>query len=156
VPHYPGARVVDLHFRESVANTIVAGCLWNADEEPVSQFGDWWLSLPTEVPVTDRSADPAAESPPSGPASHDLIDVHGSRAVHVRGLRINVGEGELIDAGTRPDSAPMDEITIHHKSGAQIQIDADGNITISTPAELRFEAQKITMAVDDSAEVVKK
>ncbi len=154
VPHYPGTRVVDLNFRENIANAVVAGCIWPAGDEPVSELGDWWLSLPTEVEVLDRAAEPAEAAPPSGPASHDLIDAHGGRAVHVRGLHIGVGDSELVAVGTRPDSAPVDEITIRHKSGAEIHIDPDGNITISTPADLRFEANKITLAVADSAEVV--
>lgn len=155
VPHYPGARVVDLHYREDVSQTVVAGCLWNEGSEPESQYGDWWLSLPTQVQTTDSIRDARDAVAPSGPASHDLIAMDGCRAIHVRGLRISVGQGKLPDVGTRPDSAPQDEVLIEHKSGAKVRIDPDGNITLEAASgkDMTFKANKITLDVQDAVEV---
>jgi len=156
VPHYPGARVVDVHYREDVSQTIVAGCLWDDGAEPSSEFGDWWLSLPTQVDTPEGIDDSRDAVAPSGPASHDLIALSGTRAVHVRGLRISVGEGKLPDVGTRPDAVKTDEVLIEHKSGAKVHIDAEGNITLQAAGqkELTLKAKKITLDVDDSVEVV--
>jgi hypothetical protein len=156
VPHYPGMRVVDLHYREQVAQTIVAGCLWNDGAEPQSQLGDWWLSLPTQVTTTEAIDDSRQATAPVGPASHDLIALDGTRAVHLRGLRISVGQGKLPDVGTRPDNAPVDEVLIEHKSGAKVRIDADGNITLEAASgkDMTLKANKITLDVADSVEVV--
>jgi len=155
VPHYPGTRVVDLQYREDVSQTIVAGCLWGEGSEPESEYGDWWLSLPTEVQTTDSIADARNATAPSGPASHDLIAMDGTRVLHVRGLRISVGEGKLPDVGTRPDAAPQDEVLIEHKSGAKVHIDVDGNITFEAASgkDMTFKANKITLDVQDSVEV---
>ncbi len=155
VPHYPGTRVVDLHYREDASQTIVAGCLWGDGAEPQSEYGDWWLSLPTEVQTSDSIGDARDATTPAGPASHDLIALDGTRALHVRGLRISVGEGKLPDVGTRPDSAPQDEVLIEHKSGAKVHIDADGNITFEAASgkDMTFKANKITLDVQDAVEV---
>ncbi|WP_420451181.1 hypothetical protein [Ilumatobacter sp.] len=155
IPHYPGTRVVDLHYREQIGNTIVAGCLWNESAEPRSELGDYWLSLPVDFSPAERDDNPRAASTPSGPAVHDLIDGHGGRAIHARGLTIKVGEGLLVDVGNRPESAAEDEVLIEHKSGASIHIDSEGNISISTSKDITFDANKITMNVADSVEVVK-
>lgn len=156
VPHYPGSRVLDLHYREDVSQAVIAGCLWNEGAEPESQFGDWWLSLPTEVSTPDSIADAREVTAPSGPASHDLITLEGTRAVHVRGLRISVGEGKLPDVGTRPDQPPQDQVLIEHKSGAKLHIDADGNIILEAAAgkDITLKGNKITFEVVDSVEVV--
>jgi hypothetical protein len=66
----------------------------------------------------------------------------------VRGFRISVGEGKLPNGGTRPDDPPKDELLIEHKSGAKVHIDAEGNIEITTPKNITFEAQKITMKAE--------
>ncbi len=155
VPHYPGTRVVDLHYREDVSQTVVAGCLWENGSEPESEYGDWWLSLPTEVSTTDSISDARDATAPTGPASHDLIAIDGTRALHVRGLRISVGKDMLRDVGTRPDAADVDEVLIEHKSGAKVHIDADGNITFEAASgkDMTFKANKITLDVQDSVEV---
>lgn len=155
IPHYPGTRVVDLHYRDDVRNAIVAGCIWPDGTEPRSKYGDYWLSLPIGYHPAERDDTPSDAAPPSGPAVHDLIDIDGGRALHVRGFRISIGEGKLVDAGSRPTNAASDELLIEHKSGARIRIDAEGNITISTTKDLTIDARKITMNVTDKVEVVK-
>lgn len=153
IPHYPGVRVANLHYRDDVSQSMVAGCLWRDDNEPASHLGDWWLSLPTGVSAAQSVEDSREANLPEGPASHDLIDKDGNRAIHVRGLRICVGQGKMPDVGVRPDDPAPDEVLIEHKSGATFHIDTDGNITIHTSKDIRFEANKITMQVQDSVEV---
>lgn len=155
IPHYPGMRVADLHFRGEVSQAMAAGCLWEDGDEPDSHPGDWWLSLPTGVATKESIADSRKASDPSGPASHDLIDANGRRALHVRGLRISVGAGKLPDVGVRPADPVDDEVLLEHKSGARVHIDADGNITIraANGKNLRLEANTITLAAQDSVEV---
>lgn len=153
VPHYPGMRVVDLHYRENISQSIVAGALWRDGEAPASELGDWWLSLPIDVSASESAPDLDNVELPSGPVTHDLITGAGGRAIHVKGLRISVGENMLPDAGVRPDEPVADEILIEHKSGASIYIDADGNITLSSPKDITFSANKIVMDVQDSVDV---
>lgn len=155
IPHYPGMRVVDLHYRGEVSNAIVAGCLWPQGFEPASELGDYWLSLPVGFATNERDDTPADADIPQAKSVHDLIDGDGGRAVHVRGLRISIGENKMLAVGTRPSNATADELLIEHKSGAKIQIDADGNISISTSGNITFDAKKITMNIKDSVEVVK-
>jgi hypothetical protein len=153
IPHYPGTRVADLHHRNDVSQTMVAGCLWRDGKEPKSKFGDWWLSLPTGVEEVKSIEDTRKAKAPSGPASHDLIDKDGARAIHVRGFRISVGEGKLPDVGTRPSDPPKDELLIEHKSGAQIRIDSNGNIEIKSPENLTLDAKKIVLKTQTEVDV---
>lgn len=153
VPHYPGMRVANLHHRNDVSQSVVAGCLWRDGNEPKSKFGDWWLSLPTGVQEAASIEDSRKAKMPSGPASHDLIDKYGARAIHARGFRISVGQGKMPNGGTRPEDPPQDELLIEHKSGAKIEIDSSGNISITTPENITFEAKKITMQVQNEVEV---
>jgi hypothetical protein len=156
VPHYPGMRVANLHYRGEVSQSMAAGCLWRDGDAPDSQPGDWWLSLPIDVSPNTSVDDSRQAATPSGPASHDLIDGQGGRAVHVRGLKVGVGSGKLPSVGERPGNATADEILIEHTSGARLHIDKEGNITIAAASgkNLRLEGTKITLAVQDTVEVV--
>lgn len=147
MPHYPGTRVVSLHPDGLASEAVVAGAVWPEGDEPASRPGDWWLSLPTEVSATESADDPEAVTLPSGPASHDLIDGDGRRAIHVAGFTLTVGTDLMPDVGTRPDGAEDGVLTIRHASGhATITIDADGNIGVRTDRDLTFEAgQKVTV-----------
>ncbi|MEV1289105.1 hypothetical protein [Micromonospora sp. NPDC049679] len=154
IPHYPGARVLHLNHQNDPRNAVVAGCLWDRGEEPESKPGDWWLTLPTGVGAAESSSDPAAEPAPTGKVSSDLIDARGVRAVAVRALHIGVGEQKMPGVGQRPADAAVDEVVISSAKGnATIRFDADGNIEISTSAEIRFTARKVTFDVEQSVEV---
>lgn len=155
VPHYPGSRVANLHYRGSSYHSVVAGCLWDDGQEPTNaDEGDWWLSLPTDVENID-AGDPAEVPLPSGPASHDLIDGSGGRAIHVAGFTITVGKGLMPEVGSRPDGAIEDELTISHvNNNAAIRIDSDGNIEIATDGDLTFRANKISAHVTDKFEIL--
>lgn len=147
VPHYPGTRVVAVHPDGLAAEALVAGSVWDEGDEPESEPGDWWLSLPTRVTEATSASDPQSVAAPEGPASHDLIDGAGGRAIHVAGFTITVGEDLMPDVGVRPDGATVDELTIRHASGnAAITIDSSGNVTIRTDKDLTLEAgQKVTV-----------
>lgn len=154
VPHYPGTRVLHLNQGSEPANAVVAGCLWPDGQEPASKPGDWWLTLPTDVSPSQSSDDPAAESGPTGKAASDLIDGRGVRSLGVRALHIGVGRQQMPDVGARPPDATVDELVITSEKGnATLRFDAQGNIEISTDAEIRFTARKVTFDVDESVEV---
>ena len=154
-PHYPGTRVVNLHYRGSSYHPLVAGCLWDDGQEPIdARESDWWLSLPTGVAVPD-AGNPAEVEAPDGPASHDLIDGDGRRAIHVSGFVITVGTALMPEVGQRPDDPPDGELHIRHdQSNASIKIDSDGNIEIATDGDLTFRANKIEAHVEDRFEVL--
>ncbi|MCM2422897.1 hypothetical protein [Streptomyces sp. RKAG293] len=173
VPHYPGMRVVSLHYREEQQNAVVAGCLWEDGQAPESHVGDWWLCLPANLAGAGAGA--GAAGPPSGPASHDLISGDGGRVIEVRGLRISVGADLMTPVGTRPQDAADDRVVIEHaKAGARIGIDASGtieiasgsdataaritigsggDIEISTPGNLLLKGDKITLQSNTTVEV---
>lgn len=142
VPHYPGMRVMSVHYREEQQNAVVAGCLWEDGQAPTSHTGDWWLCLPTDLTgpgagaTAPAGAEPAAARRPSGAASHDLISGRGGRVIEVRGLRISVGEDLMTRVGKRPGDAADDKVVIEHaKAGARIGIDASGTIEITSGAD---------------------
>ncbi|TMV00044.1 hypothetical protein [Streptomyces sp. DASNCL29] len=159
VPHYPGMRVVSLHYREECQNAVVAGALWENGSAPRSHLGDWWLSLPTNLAGTadegESAENPAAARRPSGPASHDLINGLGNRVIQVRGLRISIGEALMKHAGSRPDDAASEHVVIEHAAAnARISIDSAGTIEISTDGDLTLAANKITLRTKTTVEVV--
>jgi hypothetical protein len=159
VPHYPGMRVVSLHYREEPQNAVVAGAMWENGKAPKSRLGDWWLSLPTNLAGTGvegaSGGDPATAPRPRDEASHDLIDGQGNRVVEVRGLRISVGKALMTKVGERPDDAASDQVVIEHAAKkARIAIDSSGNIEISTDADLTIAANKITLRTKSTVEVV--
>ncbi|MGW0411252.1 hypothetical protein ACWDZX_08135, partial [Streptomyces collinus] len=158
VPHYPGMRVVSLHYREEHQNAVVAGAVWEDGTAPKSHVGDWWLSLPTNLAGTgdagESAPDPSAAPRPDGPASHDLINGRGNRVIQVGGLRISIGRPLMKKVGQRPDDAADGQVVIEHAAAnAQISIDANGNIEISTGADLTLAANKITLSPKTVVEV---
>jgi len=154
IPHYPGMRVADLHYREDASQALVAGCLWPDGKEPESHVGDWWLSLPTEVDSAESVDDSGDADEPSGEASHDLIDGHGARAIHVLGFRISIGKANMPEVGERPEDPPKGELLIEHeKSNAKIHITSDGDIEISTDGELKLSGNHIELHTATSVEV---
>lgn len=156
IPHYPGARVLHLNYGNDIRNAVVAGCLWEDGEEPESQPGDWWLTLPTGVTATQSSGDPAAEPAPSGKVSSDLIDGRGVRNIAVRALHIGIGKKHMPAVGSRPPDATVDELVITSEMGnAKIRLGADGNIEISTDGDITFAANKVTFNVHASVDVQK-
>ncbi|MGG8407770.1 hypothetical protein ACM614_14660 [Streptomyces sp. 12297] len=159
VPHYPGMRVISLHYRGDRQNAVVSGALWEAGAAPRSHLGDWWLSLPTNLAGTgdsgESAGDPATAPRPSGAASHDLIDGTGGRVIQVRGLRISIGEALMKPVGERPDDADANRLVIESAKGnARICIDDKGNIEIATDEDLTLAANKITLRTQTTVEVV--
>ncbi|MFJ8675625.1 hypothetical protein [Streptomyces sp. NPDC093589] len=158
LPHYPGMRVVSLHYREEHQNAVVAGAIWDDGTAPRSHLGDWWLSLPTNLAGTgiagESAPDPTSAPRPSGPASHDLTNGLGNRVIQVGGLRITVGRALMKPVGQRPDDAADGEVVIEHAvANARISIDSLGNIEISTGADLTLAAKKITLRPQTVVEV---
>jgi hypothetical protein len=156
IPHYPGMRVATVNYAALPQDAMLAGCLWLEDEEPESQLGDWWLSLPVDVASAESVADLNSVTKPSATdkASHDLIDAHGARSIHLRGLRVTIGQSLMPTVGTRPTDPPLDQLEIKHdQSSATIKIDSSGNIEISTTGTLTLRANKIEAIVQDSMEV---
>ena len=152
LPHYPGTRVVHLNHGNDLRNAMVAGCLWADGDEPESQPGDWWLTLPTGVTAPESSEDP--DEHPTGAVSSDLIDGRGVRQVGVRALHVDVGEELMPQMGERPPEEAVDELVVRSSKGsATIRFDADGNIEISTSAEIRFTARKVIFDVEESVDV---
>ncbi len=155
IPHYPGVRVLHLNYSNDIRNAVVAGCLWQDGQEPESQPGDWWLTLPTGVTATQSSSDPAAELP-SGRVSSDLIDGRGVRSIAVRALHIGIGEKLMPCVGARPPDATVDELVITSEMGnAKIRFAASGDIEISTDGDITFAANKVTFNVQQSVDVQK-
>lgn len=159
VPHYPGMRVVSLHYGGERQNAVVTGALWETGSAPRSHLGDWWLSLPTNLAGTgdkgESAGDPATAPRPTGAASHDLIDGEGGRVIQVRGLTISIGEALMKPVGERPDDAQANQVVIENAAAkARISIDDKGNIEISTGADLTLAANKITLRTQTSVEVV--
>jgi hypothetical protein len=152
IPHYPGTRVLHLNHEGDVHNAVVAGALWSEGEEPRSQAGDWWLTLPIGVSPTGEGR---VDTPrPSGKVTSDLTDAQGHRSIRVRGFEITVGQSNLPNVGERLTGASDDELTIRGAGGnAAITIAANGAITIRTDQDLRIEAKKITMQTQQGVDV---
>lgn len=158
VPHYPGTRVVSLHYREEAQNAVVAGCLWENGRAPRSHPGDWWLCLPTNLAGpgtgTPSAGDPATAVRPAGPASHDLTSGGGGRVIQARGLRISVGAALMNEVGDRPQDAADDKVLIEHAAaGARIGIDSSGTIEIATGPEPPDNAARITIGAGGDIEI---
>ncbi len=126
VPVYPGMRAVLNQVRGSRDDTVVTGFLWANEPQmspPPAQDGDWWLCLPTAL-----SGSPPL---PSGPGANDLITRDGLRVIEAAGLSITVGKDNCTAVGTRPAESTADVFLITHKSGTTIQVDAQGNVTVT-------------------------
>jgi hypothetical protein len=126
VPVYPAMRALLAHNRGAVNDAVVAGFLWPDNpvlRRPANQPGDYWLALPTGL---------GEDGLPTGPGANDLIDAAGRRVIQTTGLHILVGADALPEVGTRPVPPDADTITIEHRSGTTITVDAEGAVSIST------------------------
>lgn len=120
VPVYPGMRAVAVHNRYLREDALISGFIWTEEmTPPPNQAGDYWLSLPLNVP---------SNRPPnnSDKAANDLTTGDGKRVIQLKGLRITVGDGLLPNLGTRPSNVGADdELQIEHSSGAKITMKAN-------------------------------
>lgn len=155
VPRYPGTRVV-LGYRNGLLDDPVdLGAVWASGRGPVSEPGDWWLSLPVDVPADRRSsvAEGATPAEPTGKVTHDLIDGAGNRVIEVGELTVRVGKGTLGAAGDRPKrptGADAGAVTIEHTAKhSKIVMRQDGSILITgTSIELDAGSGSITLKAD--------
>jgi hypothetical protein len=134
LPRYPGTRVALAYRNGRPDDPVDVGSLWPSGHAPVSQPGDWWLSLPVGVASADRSsiADTAVPADHDGKVAHDLTDGDGNRVIELGELTVRVGRDTLQGRGQRPARAgDTDSITIEHGGGSKIVMKQDGSITIT-------------------------
>jgi hypothetical protein len=141
LPRYPGTRVLLAHRGDQSDDPIDIGAVCESGHGPDSQPGDFWLTLPTEVPSDKRQsiADDATPQEPTGKVTNDLIDADGNRVIEVGTLTIRIGKDNLQSAGTRPKAA-NDPVSIEHDSGTKITIDQNGNVSIEAKGDLSLKA----------------
>jgi len=130
LPRYPGTRVAVTHRQTSREEPIDIGAMWKSGQAPDSQAGDWWLSLPSEVPGNVRSSI-SGEEPVDrydGKVTNDLIDADGNRVVEVGSFTLRFHSEGLNKAGERPQAAAeSDAVTIEHAKGkSKIVMKSDG------------------------------
>ncbi|MGB3439802.1 MAG: hypothetical protein WBA97_13720 [Actinophytocola sp.] len=134
LPRYPGTRVA-LGFRNGVTDDPVQlGALWPSGHAPVSEPGDWWLTLPVGVATEKRASVPDTESvgDHTGKVVHDLTDGDGNRVIELGELTVRVGRSSLQAKGTRPARAgDQDSVTIEHTGGAKLVLKQDGSVEIT-------------------------
>jgi hypothetical protein len=135
LPRYPGTRVLVTHRLGNNDDPIDVGALWQTPQAPKSQPGDWWLTLPAEVPAADRAGfadDQAKPAAYNGKVTQDLIDADGNRVIEVGELTLRVTRNKLGKPGKRAERGkPADSVTIEHADGeASIVIDSNGGIVI--------------------------
>jgi hypothetical protein len=155
LPRYPGTRVVVVHRNGEANDPIEAGAVWQADEGPESTGGDWWLILPSAVAEEKRAsaADTDAIQQYAGKASDDLIDAEGNRVIEVGSLTIRVGPDALDAAGSRPDKAAADSLTIAFGKKDETSIVLkDGEIHLKAK-KIVLEANGVTAELTDAMDV---
>lgn len=166
LPRYPGTRVVLAHRNGRADDKLDIGALWESGHGPVSQPGDWWLSLPV-VDGSPPSSVGDKETPGehNGKVSQDLTDAAGNRWIEVGELTIRVGKDALENAGTRPKdpASPRGAITIEHTKGAaKLVIKPDGSIEITCKnlmidagqsGTITMKAKKVDVEVLEAMEV---
>lgn len=166
LPRYPGTRVVLAHRNGRADDKLDIGALWESGHGPVSQPGDWWLSLPVIDGAPPSSVgDKETPAEHNGKVSQDLTDAAGNRWIEVGELTIRVGKDALENAGTRPKdpAGARGAITIEHTKGAaKLVIKSDGsielickNLTIDAGQDgtITMKARKVDVAVKDAMEV---
>ncbi|MEV0154968.1 hypothetical protein AB0H57_14645 [Micromonospora sp. NPDC050686] len=135
LPRYPGTRVALAYRNGRPDDPVDVGALWPSGHAPVSEPGDWWLSLPVGVATGDRSSvsDGAVPADHAGKVAHDLTDGDGNRVIELGELTVRVGRAKLQGRGHRPArAADADSITIEHAGGgSKIVLKQDGSITIT-------------------------
>ncbi|MGC4816495.1 hypothetical protein [Micromonospora sp. DT63] len=135
LPRYPGTRVALAYRNGAPDDPVEVGALWPTGHAPVSQPGDWWLSLPVGVATNSRSSigDTVVPADHDGKVTHDLTDGDGNRVIELGELTVRVGRAQLQGRGQRPARADeADSITIEHAAGgSSIVMKQDGSITIT-------------------------
>ncbi|WP_422740489.1 hypothetical protein ACN263_15320 [Micromonospora sp. WMMD729] len=135
LPRYPGTRVALAYRNGAPDDPVEVGALWPTGHAPVSEPGDWWLSLPVGVASSSRSsiADTVTPADHDGKVTHDLTDGDGNRVIELGELTVRVGRAQLNGRGQRPARADeADSITIEHAAGgSSIVMKQDGSITIT-------------------------
>jgi hypothetical protein len=145
-------RVAVTHRQANGIDPIEIGSLWqtgHVTEE--AKLGDWWLSLPAEVPLGNAPAGDNEEAPEdyTGKVTHDLVQADGIRIIEVGEFTIRVGQDKLQKAGVRPPKPTQPgALSIEHASGAKIVIDKDGNITIKAKKDLNITAKNVNVSCD--------
>jgi len=166
LPYYPGMRTLMAHRNGREEDAVALGAVWASGQGPSgAEAGDWWLSLPTEVPEAERETlDDAAEPDPyAGKVSHDLIDAEGNRIIEVGELTIRIGRDVLRDAGERPPRADdADSVTIEHADGgSRLVMKSDGSILIegtsiemtATDGDINLSATNVNVSVQGAMDV---
>ncbi|MEM9191889.1 MAG: hypothetical protein AAGF12_22140 [Myxococcota bacterium] len=159
LPRYPGTRVVTMKLDEELVDV---GAVWG-NEGPNDQAadGDYWLSLPADVPASRRAQEPDVEaSPHRGKASNDLIDADGNRSLEARGLVLAVGDDALRDAGDRPAHegassrlAARGMRLLHVGTGSEIVLRENGDIEINAAGDLVLSAKNVQVKVEGTMNV---
>ena len=165
LPRYPGTRVA-LAFRNGkVDDPLDVGALWPAGHAPVSEPGDFWLSLPVGVAQQRRTSLPEGTTAGDheGKVAHDLTDGDGNRVIELGELTVRVGREQLRGRGQRPQrAADADSITIEHAGGAaRIVLKQDGTILLrgkkieldAGNGSINLTAQKVDVKVAGAMEV---
>ncbi|WP_462187015.1 MULTISPECIES: hypothetical protein [unclassified Frankia] len=173
VPRYPGTRVVSVHRHGQPDDPVDVGAVWPDGAGPDAQAGDWWLSLPAEVPPGERASLPAAATPvpPSGKATNDLVDADGHRVIEVGNLRLRIGPDGLAPAGTRPTPAPDKVVlSVEHSDGTtlleftdsgDVRLVAKGTLTLAaasvvikaTQQDVEMSGKNVKVSVDEQMKV---
>jgi hypothetical protein len=165
LPRYPGMRIAMSYRHGQQDDALDIGALWQSGRGPVSQPGDWWLSLPAALPENNRASIGDKDTPQdyTGKVSQDLIDADGNRIIEVGELTIRVGKDTLRAAGTRPpDPDPRGNIVIEHTKGsARLVIRQDGSIEIAGKSisldagsgDITMKAANVTVNVSGAMEV---
>ena len=107
LPRYPGTRVVLAHRNGRADDKLDIGAVWESGHGPVSQPGDWWLSLPVVDGAPPSSiGDKETPKEHNGKVSQDLTDAAGNRWIEVgeltEALRLVANE---VCEGVRPTCA---------------------------------------------------
>ncbi len=155
LPYYPGVRALLAHRNGREEDSVALGAMWESGQGPAgAEAGDWWLSLPTEVPEAERSSLADGKTPEAyaGKVTHDLTDASGNRVIEVGELTIRIGREALGAAGGRPGRTPeADSVTIEHADGnARLVMKPDGSVLIQgTSIALDAGDGDITMSANN-------
>jgi hypothetical protein len=165
LPRYPGVRVLLATGEGGDADLVDIGALWQRDQGPPSEAGDYWLALPIGVNPREDIGDGDGWVGDSN-ASHDLIDGDGVRVIETKRFVVRVTD-DPSSCTTRPtpgDDAPDGAVLIETKSSqgaAQIILHADGSITVkgssisfdSGAGDITMKAANVKVSVTGTMDV---